>query len=315
MPAGGYAWWYIDALSDDGSQGLGIIVFIGSVFSPYYAHARHRQARRGGVDDPAKSADPLDHCAFNVALYGERGARWSMTERRRDRVERDATRLAIGPSAIEWIGDGLRLRLDEMGAPLPRPIRGTIEIRPDALASHRVSLDAAGHHRWGVIAPSARIDVRLDAPDLSWSGSAYFDTNRGSAPLEHDFVEWDWSRAHLADGRTAVVYDVTRRGDDGRLAIADCFDASGRVVPFEPPPTAALPTSRWGLKRSTRSEASAAPLITMPLEDGPFYSRSIVSARWMGQPVTTVHEHLSLERFDRRWVRALLPFRIPRRFV
>ena len=38
----GYAWWYIDALSDDGKQGLTIIAFIGSVFSPYYAWARRR---------------------------------------------------------------------------------------------------------------------------------------------------------------------------------------------------------------------------------------------------------------------------------
>jgi carotenoid 1,2-hydratase len=32
---GGYAWWYLDALSDDGRHGLVVIAFIGSVFSPY----------------------------------------------------------------------------------------------------------------------------------------------------------------------------------------------------------------------------------------------------------------------------------------
>ena len=32
----GYAWWYIDATSEDGRYGLTIIAFIGSVFSPYY---------------------------------------------------------------------------------------------------------------------------------------------------------------------------------------------------------------------------------------------------------------------------------------
>ena len=58
----GYAWWYVDALSDDGQHGLTIIAFIGSVFSPYYAWAR----RRG-------PADPLNHCALNVALYGTGG--------------------------------------------------------------------------------------------------------------------------------------------------------------------------------------------------------------------------------------------------
>ena len=42
----GYAWWYVDALSDDGRHGLTVIAFIGSVFSPYYAWAR----RRGRAD-------------------------------------------------------------------------------------------------------------------------------------------------------------------------------------------------------------------------------------------------------------------------
>ncbi len=54
----GYAWWYVDALSDDGTNGITIIAFIGSVFSPYYA-----LARRNGP------ADPLNHCAINVAIY------------------------------------------------------------------------------------------------------------------------------------------------------------------------------------------------------------------------------------------------------
>ena len=64
--AGGYAWWYVDALSDDGQHGLTLIAFIGSVFSPYYAWAR----RRG-------PADPQNHCALNVALYGPGGNRWA----------------------------------------------------------------------------------------------------------------------------------------------------------------------------------------------------------------------------------------------
>ncbi len=300
---GGYAWWYLDALSDDGTQGLTIIAFIGSVFSPYYAHARRKAA-----------ADPLDHCAINVALYGRRGARWSMTERRRAQVVRDATRLAIGPSGLAWDGDRLRLRLDERGAPLPRPIRGTIDVRPDALSSHAVSLDAAGRHRWGVIAPSARIDVRLDAPALSWTGSAYLDSNRGDRPLEDDFVRWDWSRAHLGDGHTAVIYDVDRR-HDGPLTIAHRFDADGRASAFEPPPPAALPKTRWRVARSTRNDGDEPPRIVEVFEDGPFYARSVVSTRWLGRPVTTVHEHVSLARFEQRWVRALLPFRMPRRFV
>ncbi len=308
---GGYVWWYLDALSDDGTQGLTVIAFLGSVFSPYYAHARHRAGRAGD----AAGAHPLDHCTINVALYG-RDARWSMTERRRDEVARDATRLAIGPSALSWSDDRstLRLDLDEVGAPLPRRIRGAITVELGSRPAHRVALDDDAHHHWGVIAPYARVDVRLDRPSLAWSGDAYLDSNRGDRPLERDFVGWNWSRAHLPDGRTAVVYDVDRRVGE-RLEIAHWFDAEGRVGPFDAPPVAALPRTGWGLRPATRSEASVRPTIGRSLESGPFYSRSVVDAQWLGQPVKGVHEHLSMDRFERRWVRALLPFRMPRRFV
>jgi carotenoid 1,2-hydratase len=310
---GGYVWWYLDALSDDGAHGLTIIAFVGSVFSPYYAHARHRRLRSHGD----VRVDPLEHCALNVALYETsdraRDARWAMTERGRAQVMRAATRLAIGPSALEWHGDRLRIRLDEIAAPLPRRIRGVIDVETGARPAHRVDLDDRGRHQWGVIAPCARIRVALDAPRVAWTGSAYLDSNRGSVPLEHDFVRWDWSRAHLADGRTAVVYDIERR-HGGSLAIADGFDASGHVTPFDPPPRVALARTRWGLERSTRAEPSTTPRVVRSFEDGPFYARAVVATRWLGQPVTSVHEQLSLTRFERRWVRALLPFRMPRRF-
>ena len=52
VPPGGYAWWYVDALSDDGRHALTIIAFIGSVFSPYYAAARRRGTRRPGTTVP-----------------------------------------------------------------------------------------------------------------------------------------------------------------------------------------------------------------------------------------------------------------------
>jgi carotenoid 1,2-hydratase len=48
IPPGGYSWWYVDAISDDGQHGLTIIAFLGSVFSPYY--------KRSGRGDPLNHA-------------------------------------------------------------------------------------------------------------------------------------------------------------------------------------------------------------------------------------------------------------------
>ncbi len=88
------------------------------MFSPFYAWSR----RRG-------RGDPEQHCALNVALYG-RPKRWAMTERGRHAVYRDATQLRIGPSLLHWDGDALAIDIDEVTAPLPARIRGTVRVHP-----------------------------------------------------------------------------------------------------------------------------------------------------------------------------------------
>jgi carotenoid 1,2-hydratase len=52
--------------------------------------------------------------------------------------------------------------------------------------------------------------------------------------------------------------------------------------------------------------------VVRTLTDAPFYARSLVRTRWLGEAVTAMHESLSLQRFDSAWVQAMLPFRMPR---
>lgn len=297
----GYVWWYLDALSDDGRHGLTIIAFVGSVFSPYYARAR----RRG-------DGDPENHCALNVALYGDGGKRWALTERSRSALRRSAASLAIGPSALEWDGTTLVIHVNEITAPLPTRVRGTVRLHPSHATGHTYFLDGVGRQRWSPLAPCSRVEVALDRPGLRWSGSAYLDSNAGDAPLEHDFVRWDWSRAPM-NGGTAILYDVTRRTEDHRVLALRC-DGSGRIEEFDPPPRAALPPGMiWRIPRHTRADSGATPTVTQTLEDTPFYARSVVATRLLGQSVTALHESLSLDRFRSGWVHMLLPFRMPRR--
>ena len=159
---GGYVWWYVDALSADGKQGLTIIAFIGSVFSPYYAW----DARQ----------DPFDHCAVNVVLYGERANRFAMTERRKSQLARDAGSIAIGPSSLAWDGSELVIRIDERAAPIPRPIRGTVRVRPNGLTGQPFTLDThgeqhvelvavgGGHHPLGLRVDGHVAHAGLDGP-------------------------------------------------------------------------------------------------------------------------------------------------------
>lgn len=316
MAAGGYTWWYIDALSDDGEQGITVIAFIGSVFSPYYAWAR-RRTRFG-------AADPLNHCAVNVALYRRGGARhWAMTERGRREVQRTATSLAIGPSSLRWVDGTLVIALDEVTAPWCTKLRGEVRVTPAAIIDRSFALDALGLHRWRPIAPVARVEVHMSHPGVAWSGPGYVDSNNGRAPLESHFSRWDWSRAALSGQRSAVLYDVTRR-DGSEMALALIFDAGAfdssvfhtldtePLQTFMPPPRAVLPPTGWRVARHTRCDAGRAASVTRTLEDAPFYTRSQLSTHLCGEPARAVHESLSLTRFDTCWVQSLLPFRMPR---
>ncbi|NCW21986.1 MAG: hypothetical protein EBV76_09505, partial [Gammaproteobacteria bacterium] len=103
MPRDGYAWWYVDALSDCGRHGLTLIAMLGCVFSPWYAAARRRGA-----------GDPLAHPALNLALYGEGGRRWALTERGARDIERSDRRLAMGPSELRWDGTRLVVEINEI---------------------------------------------------------------------------------------------------------------------------------------------------------------------------------------------------------
>ena len=298
MPApDGYAWWYVDALSDDGRHALTIIAFVGSVFSPYYAFAR----RRG-------PADPCEHVAINVALYGDGVRRWTMSERGSRTLQRDARMLRIGPSALAWERDGLCISLDEVAAPWPRRVLGEIRIHGalPGLAPH--ALDAAGRHRWQPLLPHARVVVDLHAPAARWSGTGYVDSNWGDEPLAHAFESWQWSRTALPGGDTVVHYDTRRRGGAmQRLALK--IAAGGAVQPLTPHEATPLPRSAWGIARDAHDGAT----LRSTLEDGPFYARSLLATPHEGHLLDTVHESLSLTRFESRWVQAMLLFRMPRR--
>lgn len=271
------------------------------MFSPYYAWAR-----RSGA------ADPRNHCALNVCLYGPRGQRWAMTERGRSSLVQSADTLTIGPSRVRWDGRALRFEIDEVTAPWPSRLRGEVCVEPRALVRYGASLDAGGRHFWQPIAPSARISVRLSAPALRWHGEAYLDSNRGSEPLAARLREWHWSRGSSA-GETRVLYDTVDR-DERRSTLAVAFDDAGSARPFAAPAEVALPRTAWRIARTTRADDRRAS-VTRTLEDTPFYARSLVAHRVQGRDMLSVHESLDLARFASPLVQAMLPFRMPRRVV
>ncbi len=277
-----------------------MIAFVGSVFSPYYARALRKGA-----------ANPLDHCAINVVLYGRGGHHWAMTERTGADLSRDEHHFTLGPSSLTWDGTTLTIRIEERTSPHRLRIAGTIRLTPKLLAGQVFDLDAEGRHTWRPIAAEARAEVAFDQPGQRWSGHGYMDSNQGERPLKDDFIAWDWARGTTPSG-PVIHYDLSRR-DGTALNLSLGLGADGTLEPIAAPPIAALPRTPWRMRRATRCDAGARPRVLATLEDTPFYARSLVTTRLDGAPVTLMHESVNLDRLQVPWIEWLMPFRMPRR--
>jgi carotenoid 1,2-hydratase len=300
VPNGGYLWWYVDGISDDGQHGITIIAFVGSVFSPYYLWANRKQF-----------ADPNHYCCLNVAIYSPGKKRWTMTERGQRLVHRDATHFQIGPSDLHWNGESLVIHIKERAVPFGQKVIGKVTVHPEQLFNYSVPLDQQGKHRWGPLAPTSRVEVDFSEPNLHWSGHAYLDSNEGDEPINRPFHEWDWARALLKDQSTAVIYDVREKnGTENLLALK--FNHDGTVENFDIGNRFSLPPTMWRIKRHLHSDKTK-PVVIQDLEDTPFYSRSILQADWLGEDnLICMHETLNVPRFSSTVVQMMLPWRMPR---
>ncbi len=241
-----------------------------------------------------------------------------MTERSQRHCHRNATEFVIGPSQLRWDGTALTIDIQEICMPIPHRITGQVRVEPGQLFNFSTTLDAQGRHRWGPLAPQARVQVDLQHPAQRWSGHAYLDSNEGDEPIAKGFTEWDWSRGQMQDGSTAVLYDVAphrsgqsgAQADDGRV-LALRFTRDGQVEPFKAPPSQALRRTAWGIARRMRSDSTVE--ISQQLEDTPFYQRAVLKSRLLGETVTSFHETLNVPRLVSPVVQAMLPWRMPRR--
>lgn len=278
-------------MSDDGASTLVLIAMLGNVFSPRYR--------------AAGKVSPLPFSAFHVALGGA-ASRFALTET--SAVVRSPNSLVIGASTLRWTGTELVADLDERTA-FGRRVQGRVRIDVPSLLQTDVQLDAAGAHRWSPLAPSVRAEVELTTPAVRFRGHAYLDSNEGDARLEAAFSRWSWSRLAAADGRTWIAYDTV---DVEGTAVARSFAVDAHGLEERPPgdlTPVALPSTLFRLHPTVRLDPGGLEF-AKTMQDAPFYTRTLVRGRALGQPVTGVHEWLDLERFSNPWVQRMIPYRM-----
>ncbi|HEX4459259.1 MAG TPA: carotenoid 1,2-hydratase [Polyangia bacterium] len=319
---GGYAWWYFDALSDDGSRALSVIFFVGSVFSPEYA----ARLRRG------QAARAEEHVAVNVALYDrKKRLAWVMSEYGPSAFAAgDDEGPRIATSGVEHLPNGtLRLTLRERTAPFMAAlagvgarIEGTIELEPHAPPLEPIELATGGErHWWQARMPRARARVRFSRPDWSFDGVGYHDVNAGDGRLERAFASWSWARFHDA-ARTTILYALHERDRPARALVVDARDdrpAIARPALLLPEgerrrPPWGLPLPRWfALERDGATLRCSAGRL---YEAAPFYARyaATLAVRGGDEPrdVTGVGEYLDLDRFASPSIQFLLRFKTRR---
>ncbi len=282
-------------------MGITVIGFVGSVFSPYYFSAKNS----------IPNTDPMEHCAFNVAIYGTGKRIWAFTEYTSKHVSRNPNELVLGNNIINADKDGeILINVDEKSPIIGSKIKGTVRLSFSRLNTEKFCLDRNENHTWHPIAP--RGEVVIDFPSLSvnFKGSGYHDMNYGNSPLEKDFVNWDWSR-HTVKDKTIIFYDGVRTAQDN-FSIAVGFDDKGKIEPIKPlPEIKKLPnTCLWRCPRSVRSDDE--PRSIMTLENSPFYSRSLVRTKLLGSVAHGIHESLRLDIFKKNVVQHMLPFKLRR---
>jgi len=292
----GYAWWYIDGISEDGTKAISIIGFIGSVFSPWYYWAGRK--------------NPQDHACINVALYGK-GWRWTMTERGQKQLHQSPDLLKVGPSSFSWEKDHLVITFDEYSIPHFDRVQGTVKVFPEYISDIECNLLPDDSHIWRPFAPTSRIEVEINKPGWNWNGHGYFDANFGTNALEKDFSYWTWGRFPTSDGSIAFYDAIPRNSNPLNLALH--FKKNGQVQQIKaPPPIAPMRRSLWLVKRNTRSDAGFKPRQVKHMLDTPFYTRSAVETSIMGERVIGVHEALDLNRFANPALKPLLAVKAPR---
>jgi carotenoid 1,2-hydratase len=67
----------------------------------------------------------------------------------------------------------------------------------------------------------------------------------------------------------------------------------------------------WQIQRHIRSDEMN-PTVIKDFEDTPFYSRSVLQSKWLGEEVSCMHETLNVPRFSSTIVQMMLPWRMPR---
>ncbi len=171
-----------------------------------------------------------------------------MTERKRSAVSAEPRRARDRPLAGGLdAATGSTLEIDERAAPIPRRVRGRIEVRAEALNPRAFVLDEAGGHWWRPIMPSARGRGRHGRAGASLARAAAISTRTPAPSRSSAASPAGPGRAPRPSG--ARRSSTTPNGAAARRCRSPCsFDARGGFETAASAARATLPRTALGAR-------------------------------------------------------------------
>lgn len=329
-----FQWWYFDALSDDGKEGLVIIFLDNFIFSP-----RYNKSETVSLSPEKISEIKAGRYPALVLIYYKDGKplHRAINEYSSEDFQGDSENPSCKLGNSEFIfkaapyGSGYLLNLD---ATLHKDFRIKANLEwllvesdflPDIKTEHFTN-----SHNWNLVAPRCDVTGKIEIfkPDatpektINFRGTGYHAQNTDSRWLAETISFWQWGRAHFTDC-TAVFYRYKEIGEDslttklflvknGELQIfdAECDeqDFSRNIFGLKYPKTLFL-TTEAGHKLKFRQNCV--------IDSGFFYLRflseaEIESPENVKHKAFAVSEHLAPKTLKYRWLDWLTDMRIGR---
>ncbi|CAN0466416.1 unnamed protein product, partial [Laminaria digitata] len=306
---GGFAWWYMDLVNDEG-QGAVLIWSFGLPFLPGVAS----NARRGAPDIPA------DRPSLNICVYDNHALDcYVLHEFEPHEVtwDREHQRWSFGENHFRVVRDEDRVSLL---VDIDTPIAGTRErligqVQIDGVA-RRMQRGSEGDahdpdHDWTPLMGPAKGSLSLTLGEdrsYAFEGRGYHDRNGGTAPLhELGFSHWIWGRFPFEDHeRIYYILWPEERGEEP-VCVAMEIGADGETVVHRDVSIKLAKKRREVLGMSWHErveiEVDGEPWLNARpvdvLDNGPFYLRFFVEATTPdGQRARGVGEACRPDRID-----------------
>lgn len=277
-PPGSYEWWYFDALSDDGENGIVVIFYHANPFSVNYIKELSKSTIR-----------PAGYPAVSVSLY-EKGKTvyYSFLEFTEEDFDWDesAPACSIGDNSFRYtMEDGMLMAGIKLKQELASGHRlaGEIQFRSTALSPDLLDKSGDRKHSWNLVMPGAETECHFSLNNgktkrlFEFTGTGYHDHNTGLEPMKNSFTDWYWGRYHFPD-HTLVYYLMNR--EDGIQYEGWLTDAGGNSIRAELKDLKSSdrtlnPFALYAARKFTMDFGTAEITVQTPdlLDNGPFYQR------------------------------------------